>query len=58
MTGKIEGVIVLVLIVLLLFGSKRIPELARSIGASVKEVKNGFSGVEDKSTAVAEKKED
>jgi len=58
MTGKIEGVIVLVLIVLLLFGSKRIPELARSIGASVKEVKNGFSGVEDKSTSVAEKKED
>ncbi|MEI7759056.1 MAG: twin-arginine translocase TatA/TatE family subunit [bacterium] len=55
MTGKIEGIIVLILIVLLLFGSKRIPELARSIGSSVREVKNGFSGTESTST---EKKED
>jgi TatA/E family protein of Tat protein translocase len=55
MTGKIEGIIVLILIVLLLFGSKRIPELARNIGSSVREVKNGFSGTESTS---AEKKED
>jgi sec-independent protein translocase protein TatA len=43
-TGKVEGIIVLVLIILLLFGSKKIPELARSIGESVKEVRNGFNG--------------
>jgi sec-independent protein translocase protein TatA len=58
MTGKIEGVIVLILIVLLLFGSKRIPELARSIGSSVKEVKNGFNGVESKTETAEDKKED
>ncbi len=58
MTGKIEGVIVLVLIILLLFGSKRIPELAKSIGASVKEVKNGFNGTsDDKTVAEADKKD-
>ena len=58
MTGKIEGVIVLVLIILLLFGSKRIPELAKSIGESVKEVKNGFNGTsDDKTVAEADKKD-
>jgi sec-independent protein translocase protein TatA len=58
MTGKIEGVIVLVLIILLLFGSKRIPELAKSIGASVKEVKNGFNGTDSKTEVSEAKKED
>jgi len=43
MAGKIEGIIVLVLIILLLFGSKKIPELAKNIGKSVKEVKKGFN---------------
>ena len=56
MFGKIEGIVVIILIILLLFGSKRIPELARSIGSSVREVKNGFSGTE--SSASTEKKED
>ncbi len=58
MTGKIEGVIVLILIILLLFGSKRIPELARSIGSSVKEVKNGFNGTDSKTEVKEAKKED
>jgi sec-independent protein translocase protein TatA len=58
MTGKIEGIIVLVLIILLLFGSKRIPELAKSIGASVKEVKNGFNGTSDNKTVSEADKKD
>ncbi len=43
MFGKIEGIVVIILIILLLFGSKRIPELARSLGQSVKEVRKGFN---------------
>jgi sec-independent protein translocase protein TatA len=44
MIGKPEELFIVLLIVMLLFGSKRIPELARSIGQSVREVRKGFSG--------------
>ncbi|MCM8804560.1 MAG: twin-arginine translocase TatA/TatE family subunit [Candidatus Omnitrophica bacterium] len=30
----------------LIFGTKKLPELARSIGRSVKELKNGFKEVD------------
>jgi len=43
MFGKIEEVSIIVLILLLLFGHKRIPELAKSLGRSVKEVRKGFN---------------
>ena len=36
--GKFEEVLIIVLIILLLFGAKKIPDLARSIGQSAKEV--------------------
>lgn len=39
--------IILAAILVLLFGAKKIPELARSIGLAGKELKDGFSG-EDK----------
>ena len=41
---KIEELLVVLLIILLLFGAKRIPELARSIGQSINEVKKGING--------------
>ena len=41
---EIEKLIVVLLIVLVLFGAKRIPELARSIGQSINEVKKGIAG--------------
>jgi len=44
--GGWEWVIV-VLAVLLLFGSKRIPDLARSLGQSIKEFKKGAREVTD-----------
>lgn len=44
MGGKIETILILVVIILILFGSKKIPELARNLGMSVKEVKKGFNG--------------
>ncbi len=40
--GKAEELIVLLLIILVLFGAKKLPELARGIGESVKEVRKGL----------------
>lgn len=51
MFGKVEELLLVFLIILLLFGAKRIPDLARSIGQSVREVRKGFSGEDDKKTA-------
>lgn len=42
-TGEI---ILIVLVILLLFGAKRLPELAKSIGKSVKSFKSGLNEVE------------
>ncbi|HLC91817.1 MAG TPA: twin-arginine translocase TatA/TatE family subunit [Candidatus Saccharimonadales bacterium] len=44
MLGKTDELIIILLIILLLFGAKKIPELARSIGQSAREVKKGFQG--------------
>jgi len=47
---NIDGweIIVILLIVLLLFGAKKLPDLARSIGASAREFRKGLSeGAED-----------
>jgi sec-independent protein translocase protein TatA len=38
---------VIVLVVLLLFGARRIPELMRSLGSGLREFKKGVSGVDD-----------
>lgn len=43
-TGEI---LIIALIVLLLFGGKKIPELMRGIGKGVRHFKNGVSGIED-----------
>ncbi|MFH1078611.1 MAG: twin-arginine translocase TatA/TatE family subunit [Patescibacteria group bacterium] len=36
-------IVILVAIIVLLFGAKKIPELARSIGEAIRHIKNGFS---------------
>ena len=46
-------ILVILGIVLLLFGAKRLPELARSLGKSMKEFKKGTQDLTDE-----EKKED
>lgn len=44
--------IIILLIVLLLFGSKKLPELAKSVGSSARELRKGLGGdEEDKKTA-------
>ena len=42
-TGEI---ILIALVILLLFGAKRLPELAKSVGKSVKSFKSGLNEVE------------
>lgn len=39
----LQELIVILLIVLLLFGGKKIPELSRSLGSAVRELRKGFS---------------
>jgi sec-independent protein translocase protein TatA len=48
--GGTELLIVL-LIILLLFGAKRIPQLARSIGSGTREFRKGISGDYDEETS-------
>ena len=44
-------IIVIALIVLLLFGGKKIPELMKGIGKGVKSFKDGVKGIEDEINA-------
>ena len=44
-------IIVIVLVVLLLFGGKKIPELMKGLGKGVKSFKDGVNGVEDFETS-------
>ena len=39
-------IIVIVLVILLLFGGKKIPELMRGIGKGVRSFKEGINGIE------------
>lgn len=41
-------IIVIVLVVLLLFGGKKIPELMHGVGKGVKSFKDGMNGVDEK----------
>jgi sec-independent protein translocase protein TatA len=50
--GGTELLIVL-FIILLLFGAKRIPQLARSIGSGTREFRKGISGAYDDQDEVA-----
>ena len=53
-------IILIVLVVLLLFGAKKIPELARGIGKGMSEFKKGIKDVQDeiKTTDTETKKVD
>ena len=50
-------IIVIVLVVLLLFGGKKIPELMKGLGKGVKSFKDGMNGVEDESGKMKDESE-
>ena len=53
-------IIIIALIILLLFGGKKIPELMRGLGKGVKSFKDGVNGIEDegKNEKVKEEKKE
>jgi len=52
--GKVEIILIIVFLIVLLFvGAKKLPELARGLGQSAKELKKGFS--EDEEEVVVSK---
>lgn len=50
-------IILIVILVLLLFGGRKIPELMRGLGKGVKSFKDGVNGVEDPNEKTKENKE-
>jgi twin arginine-targeting protein translocase, TatA/E family len=51
-----QEIIVIVLLVALVFGAKKIPDLAKSMGSAVREFKKEMSGSGEKSTEEASEK--
>lgn len=49
--------ILIVIVALLLFGPKKLPELGKAVGKSFREFKNGMSGVLDDEEKKATKSE-
>ncbi len=58
--GSIGGteLIIILVIVLLLFGGKKIPQLAKDIGLGIREFRKSLSGVEDNPQLTYEEKEE
>jgi len=48
MTIGLTEILVILVIILILFGPKRLPELARSIGEAVNEYRKGLAGTKPK----------
>ena len=44
-----QEIILIILVVLLLFGGKKIPELMKGLGKGIKEFNNGKDGVDEES---------
>ncbi len=53
-----QELLLILVIVLILFGANRLPELARSLGSSVKEFKKGVTDVSKEDSTAAAKKEE
>ena len=44
---SLPELLILLVVLLLVFGAKRLPEMGRSLGKGMREFKDGVSGVED-----------
>lgn len=52
-----QEITLIAVILLLMFGGRKIPELMKGLGKGIKEFKNAKDGVEDASTNTPEKKD-
>lgn len=52
-----QEILLILLIVLLLFGGKKIPELMKGLGKGVKSFRDGMNGVENPDTVAGDKRE-
>ncbi len=50
-----QELLLILVIVLILFGAQRLPDLARSLGSSVKEFKKGINEVKEDTSSAAKK---
>jgi len=57
MVGPGQGLIIVLVIVLLFFGGKKIPELMKGLGKGVKEFKDAAKGDEKTSTEISTSEE-
>jgi sec-independent protein translocase protein TatA len=48
---RMPELLIILLVVLLLFGAKRLPGLARALGSSIRDFKKGISGSEEQAAA-------
>lgn len=51
-----QELLVVLAIILVLFGGKKLPELSRSFGESLREIRKGFNDDDDKHEGKATKK--
>lgn len=51
--GKVEGLLILLAIIMLFFGAKKLPELAKGVGESVRELRKGFTGEDNQAAPTA-----
>lgn len=49
--------LIVLLIVLVIFGAKRLPEIGRSMGSSAREFKKGITGDEDQASSQVQRSE-
>jgi sec-independent protein translocase protein TatA len=53
-----QELLIILVIVLILFGANRLPELAKSLGSSVKEFKKGVNEVKNEDATDTRKEEE
>ena len=57
-TPGLPEIAIILLIVLIIFGPKRLPDLGRSLGSGMRQFKDSISGKDDDAELTAEKKAD
>lgn len=54
----VQEILIILLIVLIFFGGKKIPELMKGLGKGMKEYKKAMNGIEDELSTMADEKDD